>query len=130
MKSKAKTQALKAALIKSSQAQYQIIHSRYQRLKTKALPDNKLFHFLIESYLLNLISLKSLTTCANILESKTKVQAILEINNQLLTQLSTKDQVSILKLQNKFLKNCIKNILSYQNHEEIEKSKRILNKYL
>ena len=131
MSSRAVKLAFKSAIKKTSKtALLSNTHTRYQRLKNKQLPDNKLIQFLCESYLLNLIPLKSLTTCVEITKGKTKVQALLEIKPQDITHLTRLDQASIYLLQVTFLKNTVKNILNSQNNSEIQDYRRLLNKYL
>jgi hypothetical protein len=123
--------ALKAAVKKTKKtAMLQNTYTRYQRLKQKQLPDNKLVQFICECYLLNMIPLKSVTTCVDITRGKTKVQSLLEITPQDINKLTKLDQASIYLLQVTFLKNTLKNILSTQNNTEFQNYRVLLNKYL
>jgi len=131
MSNRAVKLALKFAIKKTRDAALiQNIYTRHQRLRKKHLPDNKLVQFIAECYLLNLIPLKSLTTCVEITKGRTKVQSLLEINPQNISHLTKLDQASIYMLQVTFLKNTLKNILSTQNNYEIQSYRMLLNKYL
>jgi hypothetical protein len=127
---KAVKKALKTSLINSNKSLYQNIHTRYQRLKTKTLPDNNLIEFLVKAYLQNTIALKSLSTCVDLIGNKTKAESILSITQDQISSLTRLDQASIYLLQVTFLKNTLKSVLNNCNYSEIKSYQRVLNKVL